>query len=84
MGKEGSELTGSGRGRTVVVVVSDGEAGCNEPDYQEADYGELDLLLWKEEKERTGPDELDENPSFRTMLVLDGRKEAWMSSVLQG
>ena len=35
---------------------------------------ELDLLLWEEE-ECTGLDELDENPSFRTMDVLDGHKE---------
>jgi len=31
-----SKLTG--RGRAIVVVVSDGEARCDEPDYQEADY----------------------------------------------
>jgi len=45
------ELTGSGRGRTVVVVVCDREEGCDEPDYQEPDLrGELDLLLWEEER----------------------------------
>ena len=46
-----TELTGSGRGRTVVVVVSDREACCDEPDYQEAELrGELNLLLWEEKR----------------------------------
>jgi hypothetical protein len=30
-------------------------------------------------EEHTDLDELDENPSFRTMDVPDGRKEPWMS-----
>jgi len=38
-------------------------------------WEELDLWLWEEEKERTGPDELDENPGFRTMDMPYGGKE---------
>jgi hypothetical protein len=41
--KKRTELTGSGRGRTVVVVVSDRKAGCDEPDYHEADCVESNL-----------------------------------------
>jgi len=53
--KKRTELTGSGRGRTVVVVVSDREVACDEGDYQEADcmYGEDDWVIFQV------PDELN-------------------------
>ena len=47
--KKRTEPTGSGRGRTVVIVVSDREVGCDEGDYQEADcmYGEDDWATFQ-------------------------------------
>ena len=48
-----TELTGSGRGRTVVVVVSDREACCDEPDYQEADCGGVRSFGMGRREERT-------------------------------
>jgi len=77
--KKRTELTGSGRGRTVLVVVSDRKATCDEPDHHEANYGGernfKPFLLVGRREDHTGPDELGEHPSFRTMLVLDGCKE---------
>ncbi len=56
--KRRKELTCSGRGRTVVVVVSDRKTGCDEPDYQEANFGERNLSLFLGGEERNVHDRM--------------------------